>query len=314
MTAPAAEVPAEAINRRSFLRRTTGQIASAGLATLGYAYLWEPHWIQVTRRGLEFENLPENLAGRVLVQISDLHVGRNVDYGYISHAVARVSEFQPDMLVITGDFMTCQGSEQIDNLYQVLKKLPQVRFGCFATLGNHDYTESHNSSRVAEELCERLLNLDIQVLRNSVTQVEGLQVAGIDDYYAGRTDVPATIKLLDPTRPSLALCHNPDIVDLAGWEGFQGWILAGHTHGGQCKAPFLNPPILPVRNKLYCAGEIELTGKRRMYINRGLGHMWQVRFNCRPEITVFTLHNSSTPELASTTFTRSGLFKAAIQS
>ena len=62
-----------------------------------------------------------------------------------------------------------------------------------------------------------------------------------------------------------------------------------HTHGGQCKAPFLAPPILPVRNKRYSAGEFDVGQGRRMYINRGIGHSIPVRFNARPEITVFTL-------------------------
>jgi hypothetical protein len=68
---------------------------------------------------------------------------------------------------------------------------------------------------------------------------------------------------------------------------FVGW--AGHTHGGQCKPPFLPPPMLPVKNKRYTAGKFELANDRTLYINRALGHLWQVRFNVRPEITFFEL-------------------------
>jgi uncharacterized protein len=88
---------------------------------------------------------------------------------------------------------------------------------------------------------------------------------------------------------NLVLCHNPDVADLPIWKGYQGWILSGHTHGGQCKPPFLPPPILPVRNRRYTAGEIDLNDGRRLYINRGLGYFRRVRFNVRPEITVFAL-------------------------
>lgn len=56
--------------------------------------------------------------------------------------------------------------------------------------------------------------------------------------------------------------------------------------------PFLTPPILPVRNRRYVSGEVPLADRRRLYINRGLGHLLQVRFNVRPEITVFTLARS----------------------
>ena len=66
-------------------------------------------------------------------------------------------------------------------------------------------------------------------------------------------------------------------------------MLAGHTHGGQVKPPFLTPPILPVKNKRYTAGTFDVGPGRTMYINRGLGFLVQVRFDVRPELTLFTL-------------------------
>jgi predicted MPP superfamily phosphohydrolase len=59
--------------------------------------------------------------------------------------------------------------------------------------------------------------------------------------------------------------------------------------GGQCKPPFLPPPLLPVRNKRYTSGEFALAGDRRLYISRGVGHLLRVRFNVRPEVTLFEL-------------------------
>jgi predicted MPP superfamily phosphohydrolase len=80
-------------------------------------------------------------------------------------------------------------------------------------------------------------------------------------------------------------------VDLDGWQPFSGWILSGHTHGGQCKPPFLPPPVLPVKNKRYTSGAFAINGDRQMYISRGVGTVLPVRFNVRPEVTVFTLRN-----------------------
>ncbi len=87
----------------------------------------------------------------------------------------------------------------------------------------------------------------------------------------------------------VALCHNPDVCDLNIWNGFKGYILSGHTRGSQCKPPFLPPPMLPIENERYAAGMIDLPDSRMLYISRALAHLWQVRFNVRPEITVFTL-------------------------
>lgn len=87
----------------------------------------------------------------------------------------------------------------------------------------------------------------------------------------------------------MALCHNPDGVDDPGWAGFRGWILAGHTHGGQCKPPWFDSPILPVQDRRSTSAPFELGNGRRLYLNRGIGYLRRVRFNCRPEITLFEL-------------------------
>jgi len=79
------------------------------------------------------------------------------------------------------------------------------------------------------------------------------------------------------------------------WSGVRAWVLAGHTHGGQVKPPFLPPPILPVRNKRYTAGEFAIAPGRTLYINRGLGYLTQVRLNVRPELTLFTLRRALAP-------------------
>ena len=118
---------------------------------------------------------------------------------------------------------------------------------------------------------------------------QALQVVGLDDLWAERFDNARALARLERARASLVLSHNPDTADLAGWGNWSGWILAGHTHGGQCKPPFLDPPLIPVQNRRYTAGEFDLPGGRRMYINRGLGHLLQVRFNVRPEVTLFRL-------------------------
>jgi predicted MPP superfamily phosphohydrolase len=136
---------------------------------------------------------------------------------------------------------------------------------------------------------EVLQGFGVRFLRNEVVDIEGLQVLGLDDLWANRFEPTAALASLASGRPAIALSHNPDTVDLPVWGQFKGWILSGHTHGGQCKPPFLPPPLLPVRNKLYTAGVFELAGERSLYISRGIGHLLQVRFNVRPEVTVFEL-------------------------
>lgn len=283
------------MNRRQFLRRSA--IASAaGAAGLG-AYTWriEPHWVQLVARDLSIAGLPQGLSGARLVQLSDLHVGPQVDDAYIVEAFGRVAALRPDLVVVTGDFLThdqARGTAQYDQLRDVLTHFPRGRLATLGVPGNHDYGRGWSEPVVADRVIREAERAGVRVLRNEVADVQGLNVVGIEDLWAGRAD-PVTALRQRTSDAALVLCHNPDTLDDVPWGDYRGWVLAGHTHGGQCKPPFLPPPLLPVRNKLYVAGEVPLADGRRLYINRGLGHLTQVRFNVRPEITVFTLRASA---------------------
>jgi uncharacterized protein len=296
-TVPAEDVLAEAallspsrqLSRRRFLKRAAGAAVGVAAGTFFYTWRIEPHWVEIVERPLEIAGLPPNLVGKRLVQLSDLHVGPVVDQSFLLRSVVGVGELKPDLIVITGDLMSCHHDEQVARTIEVIRELPPAPIGRFAILGNHDYGDEWVQQNAASKLCDQMADRDVRVLRNEVVDAGGLQIAGIDDLWANLLRPAETIAQLDSTKPAIALCHNPDGVDVPEWEGFKGWILAGHTHGGQCKAPFFRPPLLPVRNKRYVAGEYSLDGGRMLYINRGLGYLERVRFNCRPEITVFTL-------------------------
>ena len=145
---------------------------------------------------------------------------------------------------------------------------------------------------VANRISEQLTNSGVQMLKNDQVNISGLNIIGFDDYWALNFAPEKVMDNYDPKKANVLLCHNPDVCDLDVWNGYKGWILAGHTHGGQCKPPFLNAPLLPVKNKKYSQGEINLNDGRTLYINRALGHLWQIRFNVRPEITVFELEKA----------------------
>jgi hypothetical protein len=273
------------LTRRRFLAAAALGACGTGL----YAWRIEPHWIEVVKRDLPIVNLPAALRDQTLIQISDLHVGRAVDSEYLIAAMKRVSSLGPALTVITGDFMTCSGTEEVESVSRVLEHLVPGPLGCFAILGNHDYSLDWSHKDVAAALARRLPELGIHVLRNESRSVAGLQLVGIDDLWSPCFAPEAVIPKVDWQGPTLTLCHNPDAVDSSGLAACRGWILSGHTHGGQCKPPFLPPPLLPVRNRRYTCGEFDIGPGGRLYINRGLGYLRRVRFNVRPEITVFRL-------------------------
>jgi predicted MPP superfamily phosphohydrolase len=242
------------------------------------------------------------------VQLSDLHVGKDVDDSYLRYWFDRVREMSPDLVVLTGDFMTCKAGEQLDHAADVLRHLPRGRLGTAAILGNHDYGHGYSNRPVADRLAEILSDNDARVLRNERADFAGLSIIGIDDlwcpYFRDHWKIWPDLRA---DRPTIVLCHNPDAVDKPIWCGYRGWVLAGHTHGGQCRIPFYGAPVVPVSNKNYLAGEYDLADGRRLYINRGLGHLMRFRFNARPEVTVFTLRCDGNGPVASRAASAAGL-------
>ncbi|RYD72738.1 MAG: phosphoesterase, partial [Sphingobacteriales bacterium] len=237
--------------------------------------------------------LPDELVGKTLMQISDIHVGKRFDHRFIIESFAEAKKFEPDFVVYTGDYISLHKNEVMyHELDEVLQNTVKGRLETLAILGNHDYGHNWMQNEIANNITQRLTANGITVLRNSQQEKAGLNFIGFDDYWGTNFNPALAMQQFDAGKANIVLCHNPDVCDLDVWGNFEGWILAGHTHGGQCKPPFLRAPMLPVKNKKYARGKITLSQQRTLYINRALGHLWQIRFNVRPEITLFKLEKA----------------------
>lgn len=273
------------MNRRRFFKYTIGGVTTL----LGYAWQVEPFWVEFVHRKMPIKNLPPNLEGKMLMQISDIHIGNRFNYQYIIDSFKKAQAYNPDIVVYTGDYVSYNNAQQLEQLEEVFAHRVKGSIGTIGILGNHDYGKNWGDSNVAAQITQILQSKDITILRNERTELQGLRLIGFDDYWGTNFNPEKVMQGYDNSKANIVLCHNPDVCDLDIWQGYKGWILAGHTHGGQCKPPFLPAPMLPVKNKRYSAGEIPLKDGRTLYINRALGCLWQVRFNVRPEITIFAL-------------------------
>jgi hypothetical protein len=237
--------------------------------------------IEITRHRLPIPYLPEELRGLRVVQLSDLHRSRLTQDRRLRHAVAQANDACPDIILLTGDFVTAEATD-IEPCGHILAPL-QSRLGRYAVLGNHDFTAGASA-------VERMLTrLGIHVLTNeSVRLSNGLRVVGLEDDRHGRPDVARAFNGVRPDEPVLVLSHNPVGAELVAQH--RCVVFSGHTHGGQIRVPVLTEQqVRRIGSKHYRAGWFTV-GQARLYVNRGLGQVGlPLRFLCRPEISIFTL-------------------------
>ncbi len=276
------------MTRKHFLKRLF-QLSVIGSFPLFYSWQIEPFWVEFVERKLPVKNLPKELEGKILMQISDLHVGNRFDWNFLIESFQKAQQFNPDFVVYTGDFVNHGTSQDHESLKKVMEKAVYGKLGTFGILGNHDYGKNWKDLGSSETTCEILENSGVSMLKNQQQELHGLNFIGFDDLWSPNFDPMKIMKDYNPSKANIVLCHNPDVCDKDVWNGYQGWILSGHTHGGQCRIPGVITPILPVNNRKYVSGEIDLEDGRMLYINRAIGHSFQVRFMVRPEITVFKL-------------------------
>jgi predicted MPP superfamily phosphohydrolase len=140
---------------------------------------------------------------------------------------------------------------------------------------------------------QSLSEAGVTVLRNSVRTIQRgksqLHLAGLDDVSQNMDRLDTLLKALPEDGAAILLVHEPDFADVAAAAQRFDLQISGHSHGGQIVLPFIGPPILPEMGKKYPSGLYNINNML-LYTNRGVGVTTvNARFNCRPEITVFTL-------------------------
>lgn len=246
----------------------------------------KPGWVECNTIRLHLPRLPDSFQGFRIIQISDLHLGTWLSVDKLIEVVGIINQHEPDLVVITGDFVSYRPLDYKAGITHALSKIISKE-GTLAVLGNHDHWTNTEIIRSAlhdagvVELC----NLAINIQRGS----ERVYFAGIDDHYVGKDRLDFISAQVPAGELCILLAHEPDYAEISSKSGLFSLQLSGHSHGGQIILPRLGSLYLPRYGRKYPSG-LYTVGEMYLYTNRGLGTAeLQVRYNCPPEITIFEL-------------------------
>jgi predicted MPP superfamily phosphohydrolase len=258
----------------------------------------EPTWLEVNHHQVPINDLPAAFAGLRIVQLSDFHCSRQVTLSYLHEAVDLAQAQNGDVAVLTGDFVH-KGFKYVDRIAQVLGRLSSPQ-GVFAVLGNHDFSVRNalgfrRHRHLHRAVADALTRCGIRVLQNETVQLRRgdahLHLSGVDDLWSRVCDLDRAFAGLCSSVPRIVLAHNPRTVErLAGRRC--DLMLSGHTHGGQINLPGLGRVTLGRKARRFAAGLYRYQDTN-LYVNKGVGFGFRLRYGVRPEVAVLTLQPTS---------------------
>lgn len=275
---------------------------TASTLVAGFAYsLTEPYRLVVREFEVPMPNLPPEVEGLKIVQLSDLHASAISSFNFLRQAIEVCNRLQPHVVALTGDYVSRRDSYSqftgariwarpvmyyAERVAQVLSDL-KAPDGIFAVPGNHDHSRGNCGA-----IMDLLEKSGIAALVDKSTRVRGvLPLIGFDDLRGGRPELRKVLRDIPGDAAQIILSHNPRL--LLSVANRNALMLAGHTHAGQ-----VHLPVVPIRLK---PSDVVSTphlggwyrqGQAWLYVNNGLGSVhFPMRFRCPPEISVFTLRS-----------------------
>ena len=254
------------VNRRRFL---AAAVLASPLLAFADAKFIEPGWVSIRKVQLNLKNPAHRL-----VHFTDIH--HKGDRAYLETVVRKINSLSPDLVCFTGDLI-----EETSYLAEALQILAGIKSPIYGVPGNHDYWSKAPFDGITKclEASGGGWLLDRQVL----TSDGKICISGATCLSAKQPPIKS-----EPSARNVFLMHYPLWVEQLGGQKYD-LILAGHSHGGQVRLPFIGALQVPFGVGRYDLGLFK-TSSGPLYVNPGIG--WfpvPIRFNCRPEITVFEL-------------------------
>jgi predicted MPP superfamily phosphohydrolase len=295
-------------SRRNFFRYASYIVGGLPFVVAVYGFAAGRLKYRVERVEVPIANLPKELDGFKIAQLSDIHIGDFMPREEVRRAVNIANDLKPDLAVVTGDFI----SNEFDPLGDCIAELSKLR----APLGTWGCNGNHEIYADAEDAAQGLFQQHgMKLLRQENVQLDWrgtkLNLIGVDYQRDHMTKGPAgpmlqgIEPLISREHPNILLSHNPNSFHRAAEMGIE-LSLAGHTHGGQVKVEIVDHSFSPARlitdfvAGLYHlpmgkngSGENSNGRKAALYVNRGLGTFGvPMRIGVLPEITLLTLRSA----------------------
>lgn len=287
------------------VRVVLGVVALLGAALI-YGVGIEPRFL-LDEADIEAEvpGLPSAWDGETVALLSDLQIGMwGGNEGMARTAVRAALAADVAAVAFAGDFVYAPDSAVVERAVEIVRPITEAGVPLVVVLGNHDHSLMDRSSEPSPPLVhylrQRLAATGATVLENDAVALErdgeALWVAGIGSVWAEASDPAAALEAVPAGAPRLVLMHNPESFrEIPAGEA--PLALAGHTHGGQIRLPFLGEAtswldIVREGETVADGWALESIGAapNRMYVTRGIGFSGApVRINCRPELTLITL-------------------------
>lgn len=263
-------------------------------ARWNYARKIEPVWLEENDLTIQIRDLPSELEGFTIAHLTDFHDGPQLPSDYFHEVIDRTNRRRPDLIALTGDYIH-HGFGSVEASASKLGRL-EAPMGVFGVLGNHDFSV-RNASGIRRHrglhraIAEALQAKGIRVLRNEGLLLNRagatLGLAGIDDLWSRECKPALALEPLPREVPRIVLAHNPRTVELL--EGLRSdLMLSGHTHGGQVNWPGLGRVFLGRKSRRMAAG-LHHHESSPVYVNKGVGFGWRLRFGVRPEVAFLKL-------------------------
>jgi uncharacterized protein len=226
-----------------------------------------------------------------IVQITDPHLGPFMSVGRLRQICERAVAREPDLVVLTGDFLTMESQDRPELLAAALAPLSALRGRTFACLGNHDHEAL---GTVREALAGAGVTLLVDAAAEVSTQAGDVQIVGLDFVWRERDKHLRAVTAAHPRKAGslrLLLLHDPGAFrHVPPGEG--DLVLSGHTHGGQVGFVSLGLPwtLMRLFAKIPDHG-LWARGRDRLYVHRGTGHYgFPLRLGVPSEESVLHVH------------------------